>query len=448
MKVRRKTKEGAAAFYIVAIATLVLVLLAVSFSTVIISGMARTSNDDLSQSAYDSALAGVEDAKLALKKYMECINSGATKASAIVADGNVTCGEIIYWAESGDCDSVAHILGRIGEGEAKEVIIGGSSSGGGNNLNQAYTCVKLRMESLEHLSTLTADEPMRVVRVRFKDIEAQRVKRVKVSWYIREGSETLQYNDFFADSILAAPRVTFKPISSASSVPVPPTLQLQMVQTAKTFSVQDINSATTGGRTDRATVYMVPINDKNYAQQIQNVSPTTYIRAYNIDSSRNEISKDQVAKTNDRSVKNLPFGVYCDSDSTDGYICTAIIELPDPIGGDRNNDTFTFAVSLPYKQPETDFRLEFLCSGSSGGETCPNQVLDGESVSIETAVLKGQMVIDSTGRANDLYRRIEIRMEPEDRDFTYPFYAVEVLGGNDDGAPLSKDFQVTTEYNF
>ena len=71
-KIRKKFKEGAASFYIVAISTLILVIVAASFAAVIISEVTRTSNDDLAQSAYDAALAGVEDAKLAYYNYQKC----------------------------------------------------------------------------------------------------------------------------------------------------------------------------------------------------------------------------------------------------------------------------------------------------------------------------------------------------------------------------------------
>ena len=70
-----KFKNGAASFYIVAISTLILVIIAASFAAVIISEVARSSNDDLAQSAYDSALAGVEDAKLAYYNYQNCKNN-------------------------------------------------------------------------------------------------------------------------------------------------------------------------------------------------------------------------------------------------------------------------------------------------------------------------------------------------------------------------------------
>ena len=62
-KTNKKTKKGAASFYVVAFSTLILMIIATSFAAIIISEVTRTSNDDLAQSAYDSAMAGVEDAK-------------------------------------------------------------------------------------------------------------------------------------------------------------------------------------------------------------------------------------------------------------------------------------------------------------------------------------------------------------------------------------------------
>ena len=62
-------KKGAASMYVVVIAALLFSVLTVSFIRIIVSESLRTANSELAQSAYDSALAGVEDAKTALMKY-------------------------------------------------------------------------------------------------------------------------------------------------------------------------------------------------------------------------------------------------------------------------------------------------------------------------------------------------------------------------------------------
>ena len=80
-------KKGAASFYIVAFSTLLLVIIATSFALVITSEIARTSNDDLSQSAYDSALAGVEDAKVAFSNYRRCEEAAGHAEDAESAAG-------------------------------------------------------------------------------------------------------------------------------------------------------------------------------------------------------------------------------------------------------------------------------------------------------------------------------------------------------------------------
>ena len=75
---RKQTKQGAASIFVVIFTTLLLGVITLSFVRIMISEANQTTNYDLSQSAYDSALAGIEDAKVALLKYHECLNQGAT----------------------------------------------------------------------------------------------------------------------------------------------------------------------------------------------------------------------------------------------------------------------------------------------------------------------------------------------------------------------------------
>ena len=98
-------KSGAASFYIVAFSALILTIVAIGFAVVIVSELTRSSNDDLSQSAFDSALAGVEDAKLAFYNYQTCIERGAT-ATVPNNDDSLSCGEIIYYMETSEIQAV------------------------------------------------------------------------------------------------------------------------------------------------------------------------------------------------------------------------------------------------------------------------------------------------------------------------------------------------------
>ncbi len=448
MKALEKFKKGAASFYIVAFSTLILVIVATSFAMVIISEAVRASNDDLSQSAYDSALAGVEDAKLAFANYQRCIEAGYT-ATAPNNDNIVTCGEIVYWMQNPDCDMVGHILGRIKEDESGEVVVSDTlSSANGDktsDLNQAYTCVQIRTTLSDYRSNINSSNRIRIVRANFDGVKASNIVAVKLSWYSnREDSKNnysnLIYKNNGSFGSDAGWRVVFEP-ASIKRVAMPPTLEVSMIQTAERFKLTDFDISV-GNTTDRATMYFVPTNNVTAARN----SAGTYIGAYN--GSENVISNAQIVKTNDRKIKNLPFGVYCPENSSNEFACSVKMNLPSPVGGTRSDETFMFVLMLPYGQPDTDFAMEFLCAG---GTTCSTISSTSEGVvSPNIATIKdSQVVIDSTGRANNLYRRVETRLESSDTSFSYPYYAIQILGGNSGSvSPLSKDMTVTSEYNF
>ena len=75
-KMSKHTQEGAASIFIVIFTTILLSIITLSFVRIMVSESNLTINYNLSQSAYDSALAGIEDAKVALLRYHECISKG------------------------------------------------------------------------------------------------------------------------------------------------------------------------------------------------------------------------------------------------------------------------------------------------------------------------------------------------------------------------------------
>ena len=65
------------------------------------------------------------------------------------------------------------------------------------------------------------------------------------------------------------------------------------------------------------------------------------------------------------------------------------------------------------------------------------QKSDGSSINFENV----QVSVDSTGRANQLLRRVETRLDPADIFFPYPQYEIELGDTGDD--TLSKYFWIT-----
>ena len=426
----KKFLKGATSFYVVAFSTLLLVIIAASFATVILSEVTRSSNDDLSQSAYDSALAGVEDAKLAYSNYLRCMQGS----------GGTRCGEIIDAMQNPSCDMVAKMLGRnIQNGE---VMITETTTSDGSQMNQAYTCVKIDTKLSDYRANLTTDNNVRIVKASFEDgVSADNIGAIKFSWYTRRKTETLKFTNFDAGNKWSGnDRVTFMPVGETQPS-TPPTMALQIVQTSGDFVLGSydgkegygLNSMSNGSQTDRATLYLVPTNDAN-------ISGSGFINTYN--GNRNEINAGVVAATNDQAIAKKPFVVYCDDDGDTDFVCSVTIELPDPIGGGRNNDTFMILVTLPYGEPDTDFGIEYICKNNV---SCGNNEASNGNGG-DTATISGtQVTIDSTGRANDLFRRVETRLETTDTSFPYTYYALELLG---DGETLRKAMTVTCENNY
>ncbi len=432
-KIRRKNKNGAASFYVVAFSTLILVILAVSFASVIISEIARTSNDDLSQSAYDSALAGIEDAKLAYANYQRCAEASYTASvSEPTGLSDVTCADIMYWMEHPDCYMVAHILGRLGKDEKNEVVVNEvTDKTGDNNLSQAYTCVEIKRTLSDYRGSLNSNNPTKIVKAELSGVSiGDDVKAIRVSWYSNPGGETYNYNNFVSN------RVAFQQVGAMRAA-TPPTIAVQLVQTATQFNMSQLLSSTTSsGETDRATVYLVPAKNLTAYSNPSDNNGYNYI-AYN-GSDNNIISSGQVAATNNQA-KNLPYAVKCPIDSSAEFACTTDIYLPSPIGGTRSDSTFMLAINLPYGQPDTDFSIQYLCDG---GVVC--SIADGAGGVDEEIINDTQISIDSTGRANDLYRRIETRLESSDVSFPYQFYAIEGLNSDTSSYAIWKMLAVTS----
>ena len=410
----RKFKEGAASFYIVAFSTLILMIVAISFAAVIISEVERTSNDDLSQSAYDSALAGVEDAKLAYYNYLNC------KSNNSAGDcGNVVAAmEQNYGSTEEECNMVWTMLGRNNSGNVVE------SNTASNNMAQVTTCVTMTDELKNYMGTLSPSKMVDVIRPKFGEgnsvVSADDIDRIVLRWYSKD--DVSRAGTKFTTNSKKFPYASIPPIA-------PPVVSVVVLQTGPDFTMDSFNNVV-GGKTNRAMVYLVP-TDAN-------------------ETGKTEVSANTLVKSNDKTGgnnQNTPIAVKCDKNAE--YVCAATIKLPKPIGDVRNSDTFEVVVSMPYGQPSTDFMVEFWCADNKPCAKKTEVGADGSEQQVSTpATLKGvQIEVDSTGRANDLYRRVQTRLKSRDDLALTVMGPLELLGnGKDDG--LRKDLTVTQEYNF
>ena len=453
MQRNKKFRRGAASFYIVAFSTLILMIVAASFAAVIISEVTRTSNDDLSQSAYDSALAGVEDAKLAYYSYENCRSADGKMPAAVAPndDTTITCGELVWYMEHPDCNMVGNMLGRS---KNDVVAVEETNTDASNNMQQYYTCVEIQDSLKDYRGTLSASNIIKVMRAKFDDDAtttpenriANKIEKVKISWYADTDYEGNLTSDGYTN-ISSDNKVVFPTLATKAATP--PTISIAMVQTGLEF---DINSfeTTQGDQTNRGMLYLVPTSDVDVAKTTvnNNHKGTVY------EDHTSKISASGFKKSNDKTAQNLPYTVYCGEADKSEFACSALIDLPRPIGGTRNSETFMFVVGLPYgkagKSNQVTFALEFFCAD---GVKCGENTVVGENGETTTestsqANLKGvQVQVDSTGRANDLFRRVETRLEDKG-SFSLSIMGPLELFGDGSSDALKKDYAVKCEYNF
>lgn len=383
------TKKGAASLYVVIFATILFGVITLSFVRIILSESSQSSNDDLSQSAYDSAMAGVEDAKIAVNKYYKCLSSGRSATQCGFSDlFDVDINGDGY--ADGDCDGFKlkkYLYDEVGG----EVKIQESNS---NGTDQAYTCVILSNIVPDYRSTLTSDTRTRVVPLGIGAQDLSNVKKIEFSWYSEiNGTQfaNLGHGGKFDD------------INAAT---IPPTISLTLLKTAASFSLGSFNNSTSG---DYSTMILLPSEASDARTAI----------------SANEISdagnSDKV-NASGNSIPNNPFQVKCQHDRS--FACSVTL------GTDASKLSFTsggnamLIVSLPYGDTITDFSIKLY--DDSGN------VIPFENV---------QVSVDSTGRANQLLRRVESRLDPADIFFPYPQYEVELTGGEEQS--LLKNYWIT-----
>lgn len=425
---KNKVKEGVASFYIVAFSTLILMIVAISFATVIISEVERTSNDDLAQSAYDSALAGIEDAKLAYYNYQNCLNQSEATGGSSGGGQGVTCANILeYMKEANstkdkdECDTVWNILGRESTGGNVVEI---TSEDINNNMNQATTCVAMTDETEDYKGNLSPSNAVDVIKLSFDEetVNVDNITSMRLSWFSKDDATkatgkglNFNYENGFPDSAI---------------LNAPPVVALTLLQTGgQTFTMDQFNRVSYNpNQTNRGTLFLVPDN-----------------------SGTNLIGSQALVKSNDKTVQNEPIDVGCAGLGNDiadrEYACSVMINLPQPIGGPRNKNTFEVVVNLPYGQPESEFVLQFYCGGGACGNPFQSEENEGSEVSVAT--LKGvQIAVDSTGRANDLYRRVVTRLKNKNDLALTVMGPLELLDSGNDDAGMKKTWPVTSEYNF
>jgi hypothetical protein len=383
---KRRNERGAVSLFVVIFSALLITTITVAFIRLMIQNQLQATLNDLSKSALDSAYAGVEDAKRALVTYRaHCVAGGD-------AVGPQECINLTIALRDGTkCDTLqqAGIVGAPGD---KEVLV--KQTEGDEVLQQAYTCVKVQLDTNDYIGSLTPNTS-RLIPLKSNGAFTE----IVVEWYSQNDLQTTggsggvggpTFVDLGLDAKL--PKLADWPKNR------PALMRLQLIQFGDAFNLSDFNKDQ-GGSTNNASLFLMP----------SSVGLDTVSFSDDVRQSHTSDSLEQIRCNRDFS-----------STSTNGqYACKATIRIPNPIGAPDANSRRAYLRVTEIYNPTTTFRLS-LWNG-------PNNI-----------TFSGvQPIVDSTGRANDLFRRVRSRIELEGSSIPPLEAAVDITGS------LCKTFLVT-----
>jgi Tfp pilus assembly protein PilX len=179
---KRSLEKGATALIIVMFSVLLFITITVAFMKLMADEQSRTNDNELSQGAYDSALAGVEDGKRVLSS---CL-SGEPVACAEINDPSHPCI---------DFDAV----GLVSSGTNGEVYLKTNASANGTDFDQAYTCVKIDKNTPDFEGQLSAEPFQDIVHLK----AVGNYTKIRLSWFSRDNLNGKNITDplFYASPV-------------------------------------------------------------------------------------------------------------------------------------------------------------------------------------------------------------------------------------------------------
>jgi len=380
-----KFKEGGVSIFLVVAACLLVSVVVASFIRVMIRDQQQASQQDLSQSAYDSAQAGVEDAKRFLNWQLN--NCGENQTGATAKQCEKIAVELAKEPQERSC----YMLGLAGIGSSdSETIIQTDTSTNDVDLNQAYTCVKLETQTADFLGEIP-EGGMKVVPLKSQSV----FNKVEIKWFMRSdlGSDTNLTVDLnntaFKDGVYPFPKNDKKTWTTNH----PAILHTQFISFFGGGNLEGLDSPFNGTNNGASSLILYPNK---------------------IGSSVN-LSVD--GRT--RNGGNNASSVKCEQSlETAAYACRTTIDLGTSIP--------------PSTQAFMVLRTFYNKSNFSVSLYNDNTLVNFDGVQPE---------VDSNGRANDQFRRVKSRIELDNNNFPIPDFAIDLSG--EGSKRLCKDFQVS-----
>ncbi len=343
-RIYRKYEQGVTSLVIVMFSILLLVTVTVSFMQIMINEQTRTDDSELSQGAYDSALAGVEDGKRVL---------AACQTASDITLVQRACDAI----KAEKCTTVSDVGFATAEKNGEVYLKTTSTSGNnGKEYEQAYTCVSVRQETSDFKGTLAQADTSGIVPLK----GVKPFTSIEIFWRI-PGVKDTSVNSVLAGVTLPALSKWNDGLTSQR----PALMRAQLIQ----YKSGELKSSSFDDDRNGHTLYLYPT----------------------IPAVPKSLSFFDNDKRRSGALKPQP--VLCTSFLTQqGYNCKATITLPVPIDGNAASRVAYLRLTSLYVG--ADYMVRLL--GSDG------KVVEFDGV---------QPSIDSTGRAADVFRRVDARVE-------------------------------------
>lgn len=305
----RQREQGATALIIVMFFTLMMTVLAVGFVQMMVREQKASQDSELSQGAYDGALAGAEDGKRVLSA---CISGDAQACAAIDAH---------------ECNTVAAAKFVSDPGPDGSVIKSVATGSNGSEYSQAYTCVKV-LRNTKDLEGDLAEGGSTVKRL--LAVDGKSYDRVTVQWFTKKNSPD---GTVTPGSVLD--NFAFKPLASWPNNR-PPVFRLQLIQHKDgALNIADLDT-TSGG----ATLYLYPMNSVGGSSTTE----------FEFDTRTSGGQKNTTAAS--------PQTAQCATSFAGTYACQATVLLPNPNGGNKTNRAAFLRITSLYNEAHFSLSLK------------------------------------------------------------------------------------------
>lgn len=370
MRQGKSDEQGFVSLFTVIFFMLLVTIITIGFLRIMAAEQRQALDNDLNASAEAAAQSGIEDAKRAILKYNSLPTGDPLKNALQAALTSSACNALFT---SGSVRAALNL----------------NNTGSINNqpgLNEYYTCLSVNLNTPDFVGSASAGKSEFVP---FAPENGDKFDKFTISWHL--ASPTVG-NDGDGQPARYAPGTSLPPVTGAanswSTQGYPAYLRVEL------YGYPNGNFDRTKLDVLSRSVFLIP----NYSSNAAAIGSATPIDIAGVD-----------PRGFDQNKLNL-IGIKCNgappSVPTGTYACTATIQLD--TGQPSTSNNYFLRVTPLYGS--THFRVQMLRN--------PNTVVNFSGV---------EPTVDSTGRASDVFRRIQSRIRL-DNTSDLPEYAAESAG--------------------